>query len=86
LAWACFFCAYFYQVRKQSTKNKMNQQMDNLSRLINKYSNRYGEQDILVLDLKKEMTHLQLRRDRLTFSHQIAVQLDRTDKVKNHRT
>ena len=64
----------------------MNQQMDNLSRLINKYSNRYGEQDIMVLDLKKEMTHLQLRRDRLTFSHHIAVQLDRTDKVKNHRT
>ena len=64
----------------------MNHQMDNLSRLINKYSNRYGEQDILVLDLKKEITNLQLRRDRMMFSHQIAVQLDRTDKVKNHRT
>lgn len=60
----------------------MNQQMDNLSRLINKYSNRYGEQDSLVLDLKKEITNLELRRDRMMFSHQIAVQLDRTDKVK----
>ena len=64
----------------------MNQQVDNLSRLINKYSNRYGEQDSLVLDLKKEITNLQLRRDRMMFSHQIAVQLDRTDKVKYHRT
>ena len=60
----------------------MNQQVDNLSRLINKYSNRYGEQDSLVLDLKKEITNLELRRDRIMFSHQIAVQLDRTDKVK----
>ena len=33
----------------------MNHQMDNLSRLINKYANRFGEQDLLVLDLKKEM-------------------------------
>ena len=60
----------------------MNKQVDNLSRLINKYSNRYGEQDSLVLDLKKEITNLELRRDRIMFSHQIAVQLDRTDKVK----
>jgi hypothetical protein len=60
----------------------MNQQVDNLSRLINKYSNRYGEQDSLVLDLKKEITNLELRRDRMMFSHQIAVQLNRTDKVK----
>lgn len=60
----------------------MNQQVDNLSSLINKYSNRYGEQDSLVLDLKKEITNLELRRDRMMFSHQIAVQLDRTDKVK----
>ena len=60
----------------------MNQQVDNLSRLINKYSNRYGEQDSLVLDLKKEITNLELRRDRMMFSHQIAVQMDRTDKVK----
>ena len=60
----------------------MNKQVDNLSRLINKYSNRYGEQDSLVLDLKKEITNLELRRDRMMFSHQIAVQLDRTDKVK----
>ena len=54
----------------------MNHQMDNLSRLINKYSNRFGEHDILVLDLKKEMTNLQLRQDRLIFSRQLAIQLD----------
>ena len=60
----------------------MDQQVDNFSSLINKYSNRYGEQDSLVLDLKKEITNLELRRDRMMFSHQIAVQLDRTDKVK----
>ena len=58
---------------------KMNHQMDNLSRLINKYSNRFGEQDILVLDLKKEMTNLQLRQDRLIFSRQLATQLDLPD-------
>jgi hypothetical protein len=58
----------------------MNHQMDNLSRLINKYSNRFGEQDILVLDLKKEMTNLQLRQDRLIFSRQLAIQLDLPDK------
>ena len=60
----------------------MTHQINNLSRLINKYSNRFGEQDILVLDLKNEMTHLQLRQDRLLFSRGIAIQLGQTDKSK----
>ena len=40
----------------------MNHQQDNLLRLINKYSVRFGEQDPLVLDLKKEVIELQLRQ------------------------
>jgi len=32
----------------------MNHQMDNLSRLINKYATRFGEQDLLVIELKNE--------------------------------
>ena len=40
----------------------MNYQQDNLLRLINKYSVRYGEQDPLVLDLKKEVIELLLRQ------------------------
>jgi hypothetical protein len=56
----------------------MNHQMDNLSRLINKYANRFGEQDLLVLDLKKEMTELKLKQEHLIFSRQLAIQLDLT--------
>jgi hypothetical protein len=40
----------------------MNHQQSNLLRLINKYSVRYGEQDSLVLDLKREVIELQLRQ------------------------
>jgi hypothetical protein len=40
----------------------MNHQQRNLLRLINKYSVRFGEQDLLVLDLKKEVIDLQLRQ------------------------
>jgi hypothetical protein len=40
----------------------MNHQQSNLLRLINKYSVRYGEQDPLVLILKKEVIELQLRQ------------------------
>ena len=40
----------------------MNHQQDNLLRLINKYSVRFGEQDPLVLDLKRELIELQLRQ------------------------
>ena len=40
----------------------MNHQQSNLLRLINKYSVRYGEQDPLVLELKKEVIELQLRQ------------------------
>ena len=40
----------------------MNHQQSNLLRLINKYSVRYGEQDPLVLDLKREVIELQLRQ------------------------
>jgi hypothetical protein len=40
----------------------MNHQQNNLLRLINKYSVRYGEQDPLVLDLKREVIELQLRQ------------------------
>ena len=40
----------------------MNHQQDNLLRLINKYSVRYGEQDPLVLDFKKEVIELLLRQ------------------------
>jgi hypothetical protein len=59
----------------------MNHQMDNLSRLINKYANRFGEQDLLVLDLKKEMTELKLKQERLIFSRQLAIQLDLTERA-----
>ena len=45
----------------------MNHQNDNLLRLINKYSVRYGEQDPLVLDLNKEVIELQLRQVSLSF-------------------
>ena len=57
----------------------MNHQMDNLSRLINKYASRFGEQDLLVLDLKKEMTDLKSKQERLIFSRQNAIQIDLTD-------
>jgi len=40
----------------------MNHQLNNLLRLINKYSVRLGEQDPLVLVLKKEVIDLQLRQ------------------------
>ena len=40
----------------------MNHRQDNLLRLINKYSARFGEQDPLVLDLKREVTDLHLRQ------------------------
>jgi len=40
----------------------MHHQNDNLLRLINKYSLRYGEHDPLVLDLKREVIELQLRQ------------------------
>ena len=40
----------------------MNHQQRNLLRLINKYSVRFGEQDLLVLDLKKEVIEFQLRQ------------------------
>ena len=40
----------------------MNHQQDNLLRLINKYSVRFGEQDPVVLDLKKEVIELLLRQ------------------------
>ena len=40
----------------------MNHQQRNLLRLINNYSVRFGEQDLLVLDLKKEVIELQLRQ------------------------
>ena len=40
----------------------MNHQQRNLLRLINKYSVRFCEQDLLVLDLKKEVIELQLRQ------------------------
>ena len=40
----------------------MNHQQHNLLRLINKYSVRFGEQDPLVLDLKREVTDLHLRQ------------------------
>jgi hypothetical protein len=43
----------------------MNHQMDNLSRLINKYANRFGEQDLLVIELKKERTNLKVKQERL---------------------
>jgi hypothetical protein len=59
----------------------MNHQMDNLSRLINKYANRFGEQDLLVLDLKKEMTELKLKQERLIISRQLAIQLDLTERA-----
>ena len=40
----------------------MNHQQNNLLRLINKYSVRFGEHDPLVLVLKKEVIDLQLRQ------------------------
>ena len=42
--------------------SNMNHQQDNLLRLINKYSVRFGEHDPLVLNLKKEVIDLQLRQ------------------------
>jgi hypothetical protein len=45
----------------------MNHQKNNLLQLINKYSVRFGEQDPLVLDLKKEVIELQLRQVSLSF-------------------
>ena len=44
------------------TMSNMNHQQDNLLRLINKYSVRFGEHDPLVLNLKKEVFDLQLRQ------------------------
>jgi len=43
----------------------MNNQLDNLLRLINKYSTRFGEQDPLVMDLKKEVTVIQSKKKQL---------------------
>ena len=43
----------------------MNHQQNNLLRLINKYAVRFGEQDPLVLDLKREVIELQLRQRQL---------------------
>jgi hypothetical protein len=43
----------------------MNNQLDNLLRLINKYSTRFGEQDPLVMDLKKEVTKIQCKKKQL---------------------
>jgi len=43
----------------------MNNQLDNLLRLINKYSTRFGEQDPLVMDLKKEVTLIQFKKKQL---------------------
>jgi hypothetical protein len=40
----------------------MNHQQNNLLRLLNKYAVRFGEQDPLVLELKKEVIELQLRQ------------------------
>ena len=40
----------------------MNHQQNNLLQLINKYSVRFGEQDPLVLVLKKEVIELKLRQ------------------------
>ena len=60
----------------------MTQQMDNLLRLINKYSNRVGEKDLLVMDLKKEMTKLQFKQDRLIFSRHLSTQSDGAAKAK----
>jgi hypothetical protein len=40
----------------------MNHQQNNLLRLRNKYAVRFGEQDPLVLELKKEIIELQLRQ------------------------
>jgi hypothetical protein len=45
----------------------MNHQQNNLLQLINKYTVRFGEQDPLVLDLKKEVIELQLRQVSLLF-------------------
>ena len=59
--------------------------MDNLSRLINKYSNRFGEQDFLVLNLKQELAKLQLNQDRLVFSRPFAFQFDQTDQEENYK-
>jgi len=60
----------------------MTQQMDNLLRLINKYSNRFGEKDLLVMDLKKEMTKLQFKQDRLIISRHLSTQSDGAAKAK----
>jgi hypothetical protein len=45
----------------------MSHQQNNLLQLINKYSVRFGEQDPLVLELKKEVIELQLRQVSLSF-------------------
>ena len=60
----------------------MTQQIDNLSRLINKYSYRFGVQDLLVLDLKNELNKLQLKQDRLIFSRHHSIQYDTAGKVE----
>lgn len=60
----------------------MTLQMNNLSRLINKYSHRFGAQDLLVLDLKKEMSLLQSKQEGLIFSRQFSIQSDRAGKAK----
>ncbi len=60
----------------------MTQQMDNLLRLINKYSNRFGEKDLLVMDLKKEMTKLQFKQNRLIISRHRLTQSDGAGKAK----
>jgi len=59
----------------------MNHQMDNLSRLINKYATRFGEQDLLVIELKNERTNLKVKRERLVCSRQLAFQLEQKDRA-----
>ena len=54
----------------------MNHQQDNLLRLINKYSVRYGEQDPLVLDLKKEVIELLLRQKQTIVPRSLLFQSD----------
>ena len=54
----------------------MNHQQDNLLRLINKYSARFGEQDPLVLDLKKEVIELLLRQKQTIVPRSLLFQSD----------
>ena len=54
----------------------MNHQQDNLLRLINKYSVRFGEQDPLVLDLKKEVIELLLRQKQTIVPRSLLFQSD----------